>query len=327
MTEDLGTPTRPHALTGEQWRLEVRTDDPPSPSADERWIRSDLDSGDRIATLKCGDGTEIPLFATGSAEETVREARRYRVGGQTVYAPLAPVDEAAFPARRVQHDGQTHAFHDRVAPGSAIPDSGISRYKFEDDSDTSVLVDSWGNNDGSLVNGPVYVTGGVEFDGTDDYGEVPNATVPFGTGVFSVALRMSSSATGTDYQTHYGLRNSGTGHDIKIHHYNGTLRFQYFGASGVTETIDTGTDYRDGAEHLLTFVIDSNGSEGFVDGTSVGTAAADTFDFNGESPRVAGWGGSGGGGRESAMTAFDKRTYDKRLSATEVSNLYNNGSI
>jgi len=127
MTEDLGTPTRPHALTGEQWRLEVRTDDPPSPSADERWIRSDLDGGDRVATLKCGDGTEIPLFATGTAEETVREARRYRVGGQTVYAPLAPVDEAAFPARRVQHDGQIHAFHDRVGPGSAIPDSVVSR--------------------------------------------------------------------------------------------------------------------------------------------------------------------------------------------------------
>lgn len=127
MTEDLGTPTRPHALTGEQWRLEVRADDPPSPSADERWIRSDLDGGDRVATIKCGDGTEIPLFPTGTAEETVREARRYRVGGQTVYAPLAPVGEAAFPARRVQHDGQIHAFHDRVVPGSAIPDSVVSR--------------------------------------------------------------------------------------------------------------------------------------------------------------------------------------------------------
>jgi hypothetical protein len=141
MTEDLGTPTRPHALTGEQWRLEVRTDDPPSPSADERWIRSDLDGGDRVATLKCGDGTEIPLFPTGTAEETVREARRYRVGGQTVYAPLAPVAEAAFPARRVQHDGQIHAFHDRVAPGSAIPDSVVSR---PDDDDSFSNMDEEG---------------------------------------------------------------------------------------------------------------------------------------------------------------------------------------
>jgi len=122
MTEDLGSTTNPLSLTGEQWVLETRSDDPASPEPDERWIRTDLNSGDREATLKCGDGTEIPLFPTGLAEDTVREALRYHVGGQTLFAPIAPESDAAFPARRIQHDGQLHAFHDRVAPGSAIPD-------------------------------------------------------------------------------------------------------------------------------------------------------------------------------------------------------------
>lgn len=198
MTEDLGTPTRPHALTGEQWRLEVRTDDPPSPSADERWIRSDLDGGDRVATLKCGDGTEIPLFPTGTAEETVREARRYRVGGQTVYAPLAPVNEAAYPSRRVQHDGQTHAFHDRVAPGSGIPDSVVNRLPLDEGSGTSVS-DTVGSADGTLSNGGTWVSDTAyrgdtapSFDASNgDYGEwQPRTQAPI---TWTMRVRLDST--------------------------------------------------------------------------------------------------------------------------------------
>ena len=127
---DIGSDTSPLSMTGEQWVLETRTDDPASPAPDERWIRTDLNEGDRVATLKCGDGTEIPLFPVGLAEETVREARRFQVGGETVFAPLAPVDDAAFPERRFQHDGQLHAFHDRVAPGFAIPDSVVDNFEW-----------------------------------------------------------------------------------------------------------------------------------------------------------------------------------------------------
>lgn len=70
---------------------------------------------------------------------------------------------------------------DTVFTRDDVPDSGVTRYEFEDDSDTSVAVDSWEDEDTtaydlSLFNGPQYVTGKVgslalQFDATDDRGE------------------------------------------------------------------------------------------------------------------------------------------------------------
>jgi len=113
---DLWGPDNPGRMTGEQWVLETRTDDPASPEPDERWIRTDIDDGDRVATLMCGDGTEIPLFPTGLAEEGVSEAVRFEIGGETVFAPIAPIEGAAFLERRVQHDNELHAFHNEIKP-------------------------------------------------------------------------------------------------------------------------------------------------------------------------------------------------------------------
>lgn len=54
-----------------------------------------------------------------------------------------------------------------------IPDSGIARYNFDDDSDATLATDSWNNNDGS-ISGASYSTDSqvgthsLLFDGTDD---------------------------------------------------------------------------------------------------------------------------------------------------------------
>jgi hypothetical protein len=162
------TDLRQELMRGEQWTLEVRTSDPQNPSPDERWIRSDLDSGDKIATYRTGDGTDIPIYPTGTAEDTVSEAIRIEVSGQTGYAPIAPESDAEFQSRQVQHNGQRYAHHNSVSPGAAIPDSGISRYEFEQD-----VTDSWNNNDATDNTSAGYVTGTVgsfakDFDGTDD---------------------------------------------------------------------------------------------------------------------------------------------------------------
>ena len=83
MSGDIGTPSKPVVFRGQEWRLEVREDDPPDPADDERWLRSDLVDPDenQLGVLKCGDGTEIPIFETGTAEETVSEAMRVQIGG------------------------------------------------------------------------------------------------------------------------------------------------------------------------------------------------------------------------------------------------------
>ncbi|MFP4117228.1 MAG: LamG-like jellyroll fold domain-containing protein [Salinivenus sp.] len=64
--------------------------------------------------------------------------------------------------------------------GSAIPDSVIHRYDFEDESDTSTLTDIVGSADGSIT-GMAYTTTAAEdsyagdFDGSDDEVEIQRA--------------------------------------------------------------------------------------------------------------------------------------------------------
>lgn len=63
---------------------------------------------------------------------------------------------------------------------SAIPDSVIHRYDFEDDSDTTTLTDTVGSADGSIT-GMSYTTNQAEdnfagdFDGNDDFVDIPTA--------------------------------------------------------------------------------------------------------------------------------------------------------
>jgi hypothetical protein len=67
-----------------------------------------------------------------------------------------------------------------VGSGSAIPDSVIHRYNFDDDSDTTTLVDSVGSADGS-ISGMTYTSNQAvsglagDFDGADAEVELPTA--------------------------------------------------------------------------------------------------------------------------------------------------------
>lgn len=180
---NLGTSSKPLALTGEQDVIEVRTSDPSNPDADERWIREDVaPETNQIATMRCGDGTEIPIFSTGTATDTVRECRRVRVNGQTGYLPVAPLSDASFDERRIQHAGQTMAYHDAVSPGPAIPDAEDLHARYDatelslNDGDA---VTTWGDETGNgfdltTTTSPTYRTNqqnglpAVDIDISDD---------------------------------------------------------------------------------------------------------------------------------------------------------------
>lgn len=174
------TDLRQELMRGEQWTLEVRTSDPQNPAADERWIRSDLDSGDKIATYRTGDGTDMPIYPTGTAEDTVSEAIRIEVSGQTGYVPIAPESDAEFQSRQVQHNGQRYAHHNSVSPGAGIPDSDVwydatELTGFSDGDPVSTWPDKSGPNDLTAGAAPTYQTSVlndnpvVRFDGVDDY--------------------------------------------------------------------------------------------------------------------------------------------------------------
>lgn len=214
-----------------------------------------------------------------------------------------------------------------IVAESVIPDSGISRFEFEDDSDTSVLVDSWSDNDGTLSGGS-YVTDGVSFDGTDDYGELPNAILPVGSGEWSIAIRFET--TGGDREAIWGARDTDD-RDEQIlieHRSDDELEITRFddGTGGNISTGETGL--RDGNEHLIVLTEDGSGAEVFKDdGTSIGSDSTDLTHGLNDDWGVGYRGGSGGEDRYYEGTVYDLRTYDKALSSSEVSNLWNEGSI
>lgn len=109
------TDLRADSMTGQQFVFDERTADPASTEEGERWLRTDLTSGDKIATLRVDVGTsvlDVPVFPVGTAEDSVVEAIRVRVGSQTGYIPAVPETNANFPALRLQHNGQVFGYHD-----------------------------------------------------------------------------------------------------------------------------------------------------------------------------------------------------------------------
>jgi len=109
------TDLRADSMTGEQFVFEERTADPGSTVEGERWLRTDLNSGDKLATLRVdvgGSTLDVPVFPTGTSEDGVTEALRVRVGSQTGYIPaIADTSAAGFPQLRLQHDGQVYGYH------------------------------------------------------------------------------------------------------------------------------------------------------------------------------------------------------------------------
>lgn len=124
MTEEL----RADSMTGEQWVFDERTADPSSTIEGERWVRTDLNSGDKIATLRVDNGSsilDVPIFETGTSVD-VSEALRIRVSGVTGYIPIVPVSDAGFPALRMQHDSSIYGYHNAVEI-TLRPDSVVTR--------------------------------------------------------------------------------------------------------------------------------------------------------------------------------------------------------
>jgi hypothetical protein len=206
---------------------------------------------------------------------------------------------------------------------SAIPDSGVARYTFNNaDTSAGTAIDSWGNNDATINGATTGVSGELgeayDFDGTNDYVDTPVSAI---SGGMSISVWANASST----------QNSGFASIISNR--------EESGASAETE-IDFNTDNSEMAAYLgetevasATLITDQwvhhcltwNGStaEYYVDGSSVGTESVGSVvtsrDFDiGRRPV---------GDNHIVATIDDPRIYDKGLSSTEVSNLYNTGSI
>lgn len=212
--------------------------------------------------------------------------------------------------------------------GTATPDSGVARYTFDSEDTNGSAIDVWNGNDASISGATAGVSGAnqtyttneaLSFDGSDDYVDPPSAIDSLiDNDIFSIAFWF------------YVDSNTSSPHDYG----NGrcTLRYEFKGSNGWEWVIyDGSTDYwvtmgltATGEWHHTVLTLNSSGvMEAYLDGTSKGTDSTASPQDN-KPVRI--------GGKASGVDFWpgdvdDLRYYDKALSDTEVSNLYNNGSI
>ena len=207
-----------------------------------------------------------------------------------------------------------------------IPDSAISRWKFEQD-----IADSWGNNGGTLNNGS-FVTdaavGSYAIDfGSSGYVTLTNNNLDRGSSeswTFATWLKKSSSGDG--WPLAWRGSNALTIFDVRS---DDDIRFYVRDDSGsALSTTPNVPEISDGSYHLYTMVYDdSSGLSVYIDdATSLGSDTSTTLGsftygtatrFNNDTSDGGIWGGK----------MDDPRYYSEPLSTTQISDLYNTGSI
>lgn len=214
-----------------------------------------------------------------------------------------------------------------------VPPSGLARWTFDDaDTSGSTATDVWAGNDGTITGATTGASGANQtyttneaysFDGTDDYVTVPN-------GIFSGLSEYTVA-----FWINFGVINDGNFHtgvafveDALIQFrqdQDGTIRFRQqndqANAFAVTSSATAGT-----WTHWMC-IWDGSQIELFKDNTSQGTAAISSMNTTqGDGNGIAVYNPSSPVAHlEGDMD--DVRVFDKALSSTERSDLYNNGSI
>lgn len=209
----------------------------------------------------------------------------------------------------------------------AIPDSAVFRYDYEDDSNPSVGVDSFNNNDLS-INGASYSTNsrfgsfGLDFDGSSD-----NATIPVGQSVFDSAswtlatwVRKDSTDTGNTNEGVFDYANRAV--EIGYNDINNDNGFEM--VINNTSAAQIG-DVNIGVQNYIFLTIAYDGTAEFYYNAMSQGSVTDSISGNESSALL-------GDGQfqppENGDITLDRTDlYDKRLSETEISNLYNTGSI
>lgn len=309
----------------ERLGLEQRTTDPSSYQDGEAWVRTDLaPDTDQIGTLrfnKSGTLVDIPIFDDDASTSDITKAFRVPINGATGFVPFVE-SGGVNDFLRLQHNSTWLGAHDSL---TAIPDSGISRYEFEQD-----VADSWGNNDGTDNSSSGYSTDAEvgsyakSFDGVDDRVELPDLGLNSGSS-FSVSTWVHHSSSGSP-TTLIG-RYDGNDDIIDLRKLEGDEVRLLLGHTGNNIIATSSGSISADSYHHVVGVFDHTGPTVtvYIDGSQDGSATGSIPDFaTGSGPWI--------GARSDINLWYgglqdDVRFYDKALSSTEVSNLNSTGSI
>ncbi|MCZ6788601.1 MAG: chitobiase/beta-hexosaminidase C-terminal domain-containing protein, partial [Chloroflexi bacterium] len=216
----------------------------------------------------------------------------------------------------------------------SVPDGLIAYWPFDDGSGSTTVDRSGNGHTGTLVNGPIWVTGvmgqALEFDGIDSYVDAGNIDVT-GNGISLTAwfksdnfancssqdCRIISKTTGTSGQDHYWM--------VSTISNGGTPRLRFrLKTSGNTQTLIASTgDLTPGRWTFVAAVYDGSTMTLYKDGAVVGTMSkTGNLDVN---SAVSTW--IGGNPPDATVKPWDgviddARIYNRGLSATEVQELF-----
>jgi len=202
-----------------------------------------------------------------------------------------------------------------------IPDSGVLRYSFEDNSATDV----WGGFDGT-VNGPTYQPSGgpdglgaFDFDGSNDIIEVPSGAtdVVESSGSVSVYVEVNLDSVGEDY---FLFGSNGSGRLILYMDAGGDNTYRG-GSDSLTNAFEGGAV--SGSYQDVVLTVGGGTAEVYTDG-SLTDSTTGSLESNIDGLDI---GRDTSNGRNLDGQISDFRIYDKVLSSSEVSNLSNTGSI
>lgn len=250
-------------------------------------------------------------------------------------SPPINLDGSTVDAITMDGDSVSEVTVDGSAVFSAIPDSGISRWTYDDaDLTNGVPDDVWGSNDATNNGATTGVTGqfneAFEFDNDDTVtADVVGFAAPDS---FSLPIWINTGSTSNFEDVFNAQGAGGAASDefaIQQTDSNTTRLLSYVGGS-LDVNIESSATIDDNSWHLLTPVWDGPNSQATYyldDAFEIGTDTIDGSSTDFITSTGWTWGARVDGTLDYVGRADDPRVYDKALSSTEVSNLYNTGSI
>lgn len=276
--------------------------------------------------MNLNDTLEIDYLVEQVSDNTIDITSEPTLGSSSIqYAEkrFGIFDPSETGTHKLDIDGQTIEI-------KVIPNGAFSRWRFDNaDTDTGTVIDIWGSNNATINGAKTGVSGAnktyvtneaFSFDGSDDYVDTTIGSI---TPPLSISLWCYLTDTGNTFGA-FGNFNSTVSEDLYIQ-YDDTTSEWNLNADGGTdirpqESLSTNT-----WKHVV-FTIGSNNEIAYFDGNQVASSTTGTtsihdsgnnFVIGGTGPSTNNWNGK----------IDDVRIYDKSLNSTEVSNLYNTGSI
>jgi len=228
----------------------------------------------------------------------------------------------------------------QAADFNVIPDSGVSRWTFDDaDTSGSTAIDVWGNNDGTINGATTGVAGDINeayrFTGSDEDVIASVNIDSFTEYTFSVRVKTTQSGNSTQNflpgWVLMGFGEDGSFGETYLYQQDtdaptpGAAALRV-GDGGTSVDVKGTTAINDGSYHTVTGGAAENGDvQLFVDGSADGTATIGTFGNPSSTLAFAkkpstndyGWAGD----------LDDGQLYDKLVDETEASNIHTEGTI